>query len=79
MADKAATTPKENKPKEKRKRGKGLAITLLILKWIRVPFLCLVALAVGLWLGYAKLGKQPVADMWQLDTWKHLYDLVFAQ
>jgi hypothetical protein len=63
---------------KKNMRPKWLKITLKILTAIRVPFLCLVALAVGLWIGYVKVGGQPASEMFHLSTWKHLYDLVFS-
>lgn len=63
---------------KKKKRSKWLNITLKILTAIRVPFFCLVALAAGLWIGYVKVGGQPASEMFQIRTWKHLYDLVFA-
>lgn len=68
------------KPEQpKRKRPKWASITITILTYIRIPFLCLVALAIGLWIGYAKVGNQPVSDMFHISTWKHLYDLVFGK
>ncbi|MBP1992617.1 DNA-directed RNA polymerase subunit beta [Paenibacillus eucommiae] len=69
------TTAKKNK---KKTRPLWLAIILAILKFIRVPFLCLVALAIGLWIGYVKVGHQPTSEMFEFKTWKHLFDLVFA-
>lgn len=70
-------TDKPAKPKEKIPRWAKILIT--VLTYIRVPFLCLVALAIGLWIGYSKVGNQPAAEIFNLRTWKHLYDLVFAK
>jgi len=72
-------TAKQTKPKTARKSlPRGLAITLRILRHLLVPILCCIALLAGLSIGYVKLGGQPFADVWKLETWKHLIDLVFA-
>ena len=55
--------------------AKGL---LLALRILLVPALCLAGLAVGLVIGYVYIGDRPMEDVWSLDTWKHIYDLVFA-
>ncbi|WP_442602583.1 DNA-directed RNA polymerase subunit beta [Paenibacillus sp. KN14-4R] len=64
---------KPSKPKKKWQK-----VTLTILKYIRVPALFIVLACVGLWVGYVKLGKQPMGDMMHWSTWKHLFDLIFA-
>jgi hypothetical protein len=80
MTDKLGSTEASPKPKITNKsRPTWAIIVLAILKYLRVPFLCMVALAVGLYVGYAKIGKQPVSEMFHMSTWKHLYDLVFAR
>lgn len=63
---------------QKRTQPKWLSMTLRILTYIRVPLLCIVALFIGLWIGYVKLGGQATSEIFQVSTWKHLYDLVFA-
>jgi hypothetical protein len=79
MSDKLGSTEASPKPKKiKKPKPKWAIIVLAILKFLRVPFLCMVALAVGLYVGYAKVGKQPASEMFHMSTWKHLYDLVFA-
>lgn len=65
--------------KQKAKTPGWVKITLMILKYARFPILCLLALIVGLWLGYSKIGNQPAGEIFDLRTWKHLYDLVFAK
>ncbi|WP_409343752.1 DNA-directed RNA polymerase subunit beta [Paenibacillus sp. MBLB4367] len=70
---------KSEKTKAARKRlPRALVITLRILRHLLIPILCCIALLAGLSIGYVKLGGQPFADVWKLDTWKHLIDLVFA-
>jgi hypothetical protein len=65
-------------PKVKKQRPRWVSILLTLLTILRVPFLCVVALAVGLWIGYVKLGGQSMSDMFHLQTWKHLFDLIFV-
>lgn len=74
------TTVKPASPNKIRKRfPRWLRITLKVMKFFLVPVLCLAALYVGLVIGYSKIGGQEAADVLKLDTWKHLYDLVFAE
>jgi hypothetical protein len=78
MSDKPESTEASPKPQKiKKPKPMWAIIVLTTLKYLRVPFLCLVALAVGLYVGYVRVGKQPVSDMFHMSTWKHLYDLVF--
>lgn len=74
MSDK----PNKPTPKKKAPRPKWLNIIWLIFKIIRIPVLCVLAVYIGLWVGYSKLGHQPSAEILHLSTWRHLYDLVFA-
>jgi len=49
-----------------------------IVKVFMIPVLCLIALFVGMALGYVALGKRELSEVFDLNTWKHMYDLVFA-
>lgn len=67
-----------------RKGGKlppGVTRTLYILyrifRILFIPALCLAALAIGLTIGYSTIGGGSAGDVFKLDTWKHLYNLVF--
>ncbi|WP_047150816.1 DNA-directed RNA polymerase subunit beta [Aneurinibacillus tyrosinisolvens] len=60
---------------KRRKRRKGVP---LFLKLILVPFLLFVALLAGMIAGYGVLGKGNALDVFNLNTWKHIYDLVFS-
>ncbi|MEW9702318.1 DNA-directed RNA polymerase subunit beta [Paenibacillus sp. SI8] len=73
MADKP--TPQ----KKKKPQPKWLKIIGLIIRIIRVPVLAVLAVFIGLWIGYSKLGHQPASEIFHIDTWRHLYDLVFAK
>ncbi|MDF2722027.1 MAG: DNA-directed polymerase subunit beta [Paenibacillus sp.] len=75
------SNPKVNpaKPKPKRKlRRRWVRMLLHLLRLVIVPCLCVGALGFGLWFGYVYVGGNDSADVWQWSTWKHLYDLVFA-
>jgi hypothetical protein len=53
-------------------------ILWMTVKLLIVPVLCVVALVFGLAVGYAVLGGKPVSEVLDWNTWKHMYDLVFA-
>ncbi|WP_058300338.1 DNA-directed RNA polymerase subunit beta [Gorillibacterium timonense] len=65
------TKPSKSSKSRKKKRLK---------LWIRIsiPFLCLIALVVGMGVGYVYMGKQPMSDIWKWETWRHAFDLIFA-
>ncbi|MFS0836263.1 DNA-directed RNA polymerase subunit beta [Paenibacillus sp. 1P03SA] len=62
----------------KPEKTSGSAGTLRVLKKLRVPLIFLGALIIGLWIGYSGIGGQPTLDIFRISTWKHLFDLVFA-
>jgi hypothetical protein len=47
-------------------------------KLLVIPVVCIAALIAGLAVGYTVLGKGQLADVFDWGTWKHMYDLVFA-
>ncbi|TFE29092.1 DNA-directed RNA polymerase subunit beta [Cohnella luojiensis] len=49
------------------------------IKLLIIPVLCIAALIVGLAIGYVVLGDKPLSDVFDSNTWKHMYDLVFAE
>ena len=56
-----------------------LKIVLRIFRLLLVPALCVGALIGGLIVGYVYIGGQEMSEVWKLDTWKHVFDLVFAK
>lgn len=44
-----------------------------------VPAVCVLVLFIGMTAGYVFLGKQPFSEVWKLETWKHMFDLIFAE
>lgn len=69
---------KQGKQKQARERPTWLKIVLGIIKYGWFPVACIAALIVGLTVGYVMLGHQPAGEVFQVQTWKHLFDLVFA-
>jgi hypothetical protein len=59
--------------------GRMIARVLwMSIKIMIIPVLCIAALIVGLAVGYVILGNKPLSDVFDANTWKHMYDLVFA-
>jgi hypothetical protein len=61
-----------------KRRARWKIIVRAILKTVRVPLMCLFALIAGLMIGYIYIGGQQASEVFQLETWKHMFDLVFA-
>ncbi|AZN38553.1 DNA-directed RNA polymerase subunit beta [Paenibacillus albus] len=64
--------------KLRKKRNPALRALLWTLRALVVPVLCVVAILGGMYAGYAILGKRPGDEVFEVETWKHMYDLVFA-
>lgn len=52
-------------------------------KTIRIPFLLVIILAfialiIGGVIGYSVIGKENPAEVFDIDTWMHLYNLIFG-
>lgn len=62
---------------------KGLPTWLRIVLWLMrksiVPIIMIIMLVLGLYVGYVILGKQPKGEVFEWSTWRHLYDLIFAE
>lgn len=69
-----------DRPKVKKRplRRRWQRYLITALKQLAIPVLCVLALFGGLAAGYVILGGQPLADIWELSTWKHMFDLMFA-
>lgn len=63
--------------KKKSRLPKWARIILKILRVILVPVLCVMAILGGMIIGYVYIGEQEMSDVFKIDTWRHLYDLVF--
>ena len=77
-----AASPNAGQQKKKKptpsSKPKWLRVTLRVMRILFVPTLLIVAILAGLWVGYTKLGKEPSSEIFQLETWKHVFDLIFA-
>lgn len=60
--------------KRARRRG-GMP---LLLKVMLIPFLLFIALLAGLIAGYSIIGNGSALDVFDINTWKHMYNLVFG-
>ncbi|MFH5187593.1 DNA-directed RNA polymerase subunit beta [Paenibacillus sp. TAB 01] len=75
-----AENEEEKKTKKAEVRPKRWKRSLfLACKWLGIPFLCVVGLGAGMVIGYVYLGKRPMDEVYEFDTWRHIYDLVFSQ
>ena len=70
-----------NRPADRKRHSAGRVIWQVLwtsIKVLMIPVLCVVALMAGMAIGYVVLGKRELADVFDMNTWKHMYDLVFA-
>ncbi|MBD3920795.1 DNA-directed RNA polymerase subunit beta [Paenibacillus sp. PR3] len=49
-----------------------------MLRLLVVPVLLFWAVVAGLYVGYSVLGHQPKGEVFDMQTWKHVYDLMFS-
>lgn len=66
----------EVKAKERVQRGRNWPMVMI--KIVLVPFLLFLSLVVGLMIGYGVLGHKPASEVFDLGTYKHMWDLLFA-
>ncbi|MGC5324948.1 DNA-directed RNA polymerase subunit beta [Brevibacillus sp. SYSU BS000544] len=59
-------------------KGGGKPWMITVAKLLLIPFLLFASLTVGLAIGYSVLGKQPVSEIFSVQTYKHMYDLIFT-
>jgi DNA-directed RNA polymerase subunit beta len=69
----------QKKKPAKSSKPKWLRVTLRVMRILLVPVLLIIAIFAGLWIGYTKLGNQPSSEIFQIETWKHVFDLIFAE
>lgn len=66
----------KSKPKERERSGRNWRITTV--KVVLVPLLLFFSVVVGLMIGYGGVGNKPIAEVFDLGTYKHMWDLMFA-
>lgn len=59
-------------------KGSGKPWMITVAKVLLIPLLLFASLTVGLAIGYSVLGKQPVSEVFSIQTYKHMYDLIFT-
>lgn len=63
--------------------SKRLPTWLRVIFWILrksiAPIIMIVMLFAGLYIGYVIVGGQPKDDVFEFSTWKHMWDLIFAE
>lgn len=56
-----------------------LRIVWMSVKLLIIPIVCIAALILGLAIGYVVLGDRPLSEVFDSNTWRHMFDLVFAE
>lgn len=77
-----AETPAEVEavPPTERKKAPFWARALFwLLRKSIAPIIMIVMLLAGLYIGYVIVGGQPKEDVFEIGTWKHMWDLIFAE
>lgn len=77
--EKQSERPQTAKSSSKQvKRRKKRNPWLRMLRLIIVPVLLFWSIVGGLYVGYTVLGHQPKDEVFHVETWKHVYDLMFS-
>jgi hypothetical protein len=61
-----------------REQKRNKLLSRAVGKVLLVPFLLFVSMMIGLLIGYSVIGKKPVSEVFDWNTYKHMYDLIFA-
>ncbi|MGG6312626.1 DNA-directed RNA polymerase subunit beta [Paenibacillus macerans] len=56
----------------------GRSAWIIILRIVIILLILFLALAGGTVVGYVVFGHREMSDIWDLATWRHVFDLVFA-
>ncbi|WP_127569001.1 DNA-directed RNA polymerase subunit beta [Paenibacillus xylaniclasticus] len=75
-AERGGSSPSSSKKPRRRKKR---SIWLRLLRMTIVPILLLCSVVAGLYVGYSVFGNQSGAEVYQVKTWRHLYDLMFSK
>ncbi|WP_400162283.1 DNA-directed RNA polymerase subunit beta [Brevibacillus sp. TJ4] len=67
----------QGKQSERVRSGKRWPFVLA--KVMLVPILVFFSLVAGLMIGYGVVGDKPMSEVFDLATYKHMYDLLFAE
>lgn len=73
----ASTRPKSTEVEQK--KGNPILKTIFwMLRKLIAPIIMIIMLAAGLYVGYVVIADQPSDEVFKFETWKHLWDLIFA-
>lgn len=75
---KAAKAPKQPVKKKSSFRRFWKHYGWPVLRHLIVPVVCILVLFAGMAAGYVIIGDKPMSDVWEWDTWMHMFDLIFA-
>lgn len=66
-------------PMERKKAPFWARALFWLLRKSIAPIIMIVMLLAGLYIGYVIVGGQPKEDVLEFSTWKHMWDLIFAE
>lgn len=69
---------KEEKPTSDKKTPWWATTAFWIFRKSIAPIIMIIMLLAGLYIGYTIVGGQSGSDVFKFETWKHMWDLVFA-
>ncbi|WP_375256482.1 DNA-directed RNA polymerase subunit beta [Paenibacillus sp. JMULE4] len=49
-----------------------------MIRWTWFPLACAAALFIGLTIGFVYVGKQSFYEMFDVHTWRHIFDLIYS-
>lgn len=76
--------PETSKPTEKKRSFISVTkfiwfrIMWPVLRQLIIPAICILVLFTGMAAGYVVLGDGNYSDIWKWETWRHMFDLIFA-
>ncbi|MBH5320591.1 DNA-directed RNA polymerase subunit beta [Paenibacillus sp. GSMTC-2017] len=76
---KKENTEWEDDDEEQHRFPTWVRVMFWILRKSIVPIIMLIMLVIGLYIGFVVVGKGPKDEVFDWATWRHLYDLVFAE
>ncbi|USG65386.1 DNA-directed RNA polymerase subunit beta [Brevibacillus ruminantium] len=76
---KGKRSPRDVQGAEQRERKPvGRAWQFRLAKLLIIPFLLFFSLIIGLVIGYSVVGHKPASEVFDIHTYKHMYDLMFS-
>jgi cell division protein FtsL len=69
--------PRPKKKKRIKRRTAGQKVLFFTAKWMFIIFCLVISVIFGLVVGYSVIGEGNTTDVFDVQTWKHVFDLVF--